>query len=231
MKTESGKDKMLTLVGKGVSPGLAKGTAFVYVDVLQRDSELSQIDPAEVGEEQARIERAIDDVRQSLTIDAKHIEDKFDKSSADIFRAHEAILLDPSVVEELRKTLEAERINAEQVVRMVFRRLAGKFRKMDNEVFRERGDDIEDLSRRLLRSLAGIHAHSLENLPADSVLVAPGCSLRTRCFSRVRPPSLCLQSSLALQLMRLFLLASSASPVWVGFLSYLKLSKRETLYW
>ena len=57
---------MLTLAGKGVSPGLAKGTAFVYVDVVQRDSELSQIDPAEVGEEQARIERAIDDVRQSL---------------------------------------------------------------------------------------------------------------------------------------------------------------------
>jgi hypothetical protein len=28
MKTESGKDKMLTLVGKGVSPGLAKGEAF-----------------------------------------------------------------------------------------------------------------------------------------------------------------------------------------------------------
>ena len=78
MKIESGKDKMLTLVGKGVSPGLAKGTAFVYVDVLQRDSELSQIDPAEVGEEQARIEMAIDDVRQGLIIDAKHIEDKFD---------------------------------------------------------------------------------------------------------------------------------------------------------
>jgi phosphoenolpyruvate-protein kinase (PTS system EI component) len=172
MKTESGKDKMLTLVGKGVSPGLAKGNAFVYIDMLQRDSELYQIDPAQVGEEQARIERAIADVRQSLTIDAKQIEDKLDKNSADIFRAHEAILLDSSVVEELKKTLEAERINAEQVVRTVFRRLAGRFRKMDNEVLRERGDDIEDLSRRLLRSLAGIHAHSLENLPANSVLVA-----------------------------------------------------------
>ena len=35
MKTESGKEKMLTLVGKGVSPGLAKGEAFVYIDMLQ----------------------------------------------------------------------------------------------------------------------------------------------------------------------------------------------------
>ena len=31
MKTEPGKDKMFTLVGKGVSPGLAKGKAFVYI--------------------------------------------------------------------------------------------------------------------------------------------------------------------------------------------------------
>src|ERR1039457_3505829 len=165
MKTELRKDTMLALVGKGVSPGLAKGKAFVYIDVLQRDSEVHHIDPAQVGEEQARIERAIDDVRQSLTIDAKQIEDKLDKDSADIFLAQEAMLLDPSVIEELKKTMEAERINAEQVVRMVFRLLAGRFRKMNDEVLRERGDDIEDLSRRLLRSLAGIHAHSLENLP------------------------------------------------------------------
>ena len=42
-------------------------------------------------------------------------------------------------------------------------------------------------------------------------------------------PSLCLQSLLAPQRMRLFLLASSAFPVWVEFLSYSKLSTRETL--
>jgi phosphoenolpyruvate-protein phosphotransferase len=68
--------------------------------------------------------------------------------------------------------LEAELINAEQVVRTVFRLLARRFRDMNNEVLRERGDDIDDLSRRLLLSLAGIHAHSLENLPANTVLVA-----------------------------------------------------------
>jgi len=172
MKTESGKDKMFTLVGKGVSPGLAKGKAFVYIDVLQRDSELYIIDRAQIGEEKARIEKAIGDVRQSLTIDAKQIESKVGKQLSDIFLAQEAILLDSSVVEELKKTLEEKLINAEQVVRTVFRLLARRFRDMNNEVLRERGDDIDDLSRRLLLSLAGIHAHSLENLPANTVLVA-----------------------------------------------------------
>jgi phosphoenolpyruvate-protein phosphotransferase len=166
------KSKMITLVGKGVSPGLAKGKAFVYIDVLRRDSELYEIDPAQIGDEKVRIEKAIDDVRQSLTTDAKHIEGKLGKKSADIFLAQEVMLLDSSVVDELKRTLEAERINAEQVVRMVFRALARRFREMNDEVLRESGDDIEDLTRRLLLSLAGIHAHSLENLPANTVLVA-----------------------------------------------------------
>lgn len=172
MKTAWGKSKMITLVGKGVSPGLAKGKAFVYIDVLRRDSELYEIDPAQIGDEKARIEKAIDDVRQSLTIDAKDVEGKLGKKSADIFRAQEAMLLASSVVDDLKRTLEAERINAEQVVRMVFRALARRFREMNDEVLRGSGEDIEDLSRRLLLSLAGIHAHSLENLPANTVLVA-----------------------------------------------------------
>lgn len=172
MKTAWGKSKMITLVGKGVSPGLAKGKAFVYIDVLRRDSELYEIDPAQIGDEKARIEKAIDDVRQSLTIDAKDVEGKLGKKSADIFLAQEAMLLASSVVDDLKRTLEAERINAEQVVRMVFRALARRFREMNDEVLRGSGEDIEDLSRRLLLSLAGIHAHSLENLPANTVLVA-----------------------------------------------------------
>ena len=73
IKTELGKGNMFTLVGEGVSPGLAKGKAFVYIDVLKRDSELYKIDDAQVNEEKARIDKAIDDVRQSLSIDAKQI--------------------------------------------------------------------------------------------------------------------------------------------------------------
>ena len=34
---------MLTLNGEGVSPGVAKGTAFIYIDVLKRDTEFYKI--------------------------------------------------------------------------------------------------------------------------------------------------------------------------------------------
>jgi phosphotransferase system enzyme I (PtsI) len=172
MKTELGKGNMLTLVGEGVSPGLAKGKAFIYIDVLKRDSTFYKIENTQVDDEKSRIDKAIDDVRQSLTIDAKQIENKLGKGAADIFLAQETMLLDPSVVDELKTTMEAERINAEQAVRMVFRLLAGRFRQLNDEVLRERGDDIDDLSRRLLLALAGIQSHILENLPANTVLIA-----------------------------------------------------------
>ena len=172
MKIEFKKTNMLTLVGEGVSPGLAKGQAFIYIDVLKRDSEFYKIDDSQIADEQARIDKAIADVRHSLTIDAKRIENTLGKESADIFLAQEAMLLDSSIVENLKKTLEAERINAEHVIRTVFRLLAGRFRELNNAVLRERGDDIDDLSRRLLLSLAGIQAHSLEHLPENTVLVA-----------------------------------------------------------
>src|SRR3712207_2427784 len=170
MKAKGRHDTMRTLVGHSVSPGLAQGQAFVYRDILQRDAELYVIDHTQIENEKARIEAAIDDVRQSLTLDAQRIEARLGKELADIFRAQEAILLDPAVVEELKHTLEVERLNAEQVVRTVFRLLASRFRDMRNDMFRARGDDIDDLSRRLLLSLAGISAHSLEQLPAHTVL-------------------------------------------------------------
>ncbi|WP_419656660.1 PtsI1: phosphoenolpyruvate-protein phosphotransferase [Desulfosarcina variabilis str. Montpellier] len=163
---------MLKLIGKGVSPGMAQGKAFVYKDALLRDSELYLIDDSQLDDEKKRIKKAIDDVSKCLTIDAEQIEGKIGKQSADIFRAQKAILQDSHVINEMNRTLETKMINAEQVVRTVFRLLARRFRDLDNEVLRERGDDIDDLSRRLLLSLAGIHAHSLEHLPANTVLVA-----------------------------------------------------------
>ncbi|GAK53021.1 phosphoenolpyruvate-protein kinase [Candidatus Moduliflexus flocculans] len=163
---------MLILKGEGVSPGVAKGTAFIYIDVLKRDTEFYKIDDAQIAGEKVRIEKAIVDVRRNLIIDAKRMEGKLGKESADIFLAQEAMLLDRTIIEDLKKTLEVERINAEHVIRMAFRLLASRFRELNDPVLRERGDDIDDLSRRLLLSLAGIQAHSLEHLPANTVLVA-----------------------------------------------------------
>lgn len=163
---------MLTQLGRPVAPGKAKGNAFVYIDILQRDAELKEICTRDIPFEQARIDRALMDVRQSLETDAKDMDGQLGGESAGIFLAQAAILSDASLLRDLKTTLETDLIDAEQVVRIVFRKLARRFRDLPQEVFQDRGDDIDDLSRRLLLSLGNIHAHGLETLPPNTVLVA-----------------------------------------------------------
>jgi len=161
----------ITLSGLGVSPGLAVGQAFVYRDILH-DLERYDIGTHQIEHEHGRIERAVEQVLADLGLSARRVEAELNADLALIFRAHEAMLQDPALNRDLREELEQELVNAEQVVKRVFRRWERRFRVMTSEDLRSRGDDVADLGRRLLQALAGIRTHALENMPPDSVLVA-----------------------------------------------------------
>jgi len=161
----------VTLSGLAVSAGLAVGKAFVYRDILH-DLERYDIGTHQVEYEHARIERAVGKVLADLGRSAERVEAELNTDLALIFRAHEAMLCDPALTKDLREELEQELVNAEQVVKRVFRRWERRFRAMTSEEVRDRGDDVADLSRQLLQALAGIRTHVLENMSPDSVLVA-----------------------------------------------------------
>jgi phosphotransferase system enzyme I (PtsI) len=111
-------------------------------------------------------------VRQDLRLSANRVKQELDTELAEIFRAQELILSDVSLLEEILEELQRELVNAEYVMQRVLRRWERKFRTMDDAILRQRAEDIADLNRRLLRSLQGIYAHALEDIPEDSVLVA-----------------------------------------------------------
>lgn len=167
-----GDNRNLELSGHAIASGLAIGKAFIYKDILRRDHELYDIANHEVEDEFIRIERAIEGVIHDLELSAKRVEKELEKDLANIFHAHKAILQDPSLLDEIKKELETELVNSEQVVKRVFRRWERKFREMEDDTLSQRSDDMTDIARRLLRELIGIHAHSLEDMPEDSVLVA-----------------------------------------------------------
>ncbi len=161
----------VTLSGLGVSSGLAVGQAFIYRDILH-DLERYDIGTHQIEYEHRRIGRAMEKVLADLGLSAERIEAEVNTDLALIFHAHEAMLQDPTLTKELREELEQELVNAEQVVKRVFRRWERKFRAMASEELRTRGDDIADLGRQLQQALAGIRTHILEDMPPDSVLVA-----------------------------------------------------------
>jgi phosphoenolpyruvate-protein phosphotransferase len=167
------KGKNLRLSGQSLSPGLGMGTAYVYRDVLQRvDSVYCLRSDDAVDEECRRLDRAIDQVLVALERGEKDVNRILDEDFAQIFRTHRAMLKDRSVRDAMLATIRRTRLNAECVVSGVFHRLEGQFRQSDNARMAERADDVLDLSRRVLRALAGQGTLKAETFPKNSVIVA-----------------------------------------------------------
>jgi len=166
---------MQILKGTAVAPGIARGKVFLYKPEVQLEAAASGEDKGTgplQADQHERIKSAMSDVRDGLETDARDISRVLDNDSGDIFRAQSAMMQDDSLIDELERYLGRGPIDAEEAVRAVFAIFASRFRGAKNEALRARGDDVDDLSRRLLLSLRGVHAHHLESMPSGSVLVA-----------------------------------------------------------
>jgi len=163
---------MHEISGLPISPGLARGRAVVYEDVALREHESYDIGPAQIRQEFRRIANAIEEELEVLPEQARRIEEDLGAELAGVFRAQEAILRDPTLAERLQGVIEQDLVNAEQVVKRVFRLLHCQFGELSAPALRARGDDVGDIEGRLLKRLAGIQGHELEDLPPGSVVVA-----------------------------------------------------------
>jgi phosphoenolpyruvate-protein phosphotransferase (PTS system enzyme I) len=161
----------VTLTGLRIAPGLGRGSAWVVGDRLECRGDAHRINPPEVEREWGRIRVAFDQTRAELQAAARRIREQFNAQLADIFRAHEMMLDSLLSSTEFLQELQGSLVNAEAVVRRVFRRWQEKFQSLSGETFRQRADDLADLGRNVLRHLEGDDADRLQRVPAGSVLV------------------------------------------------------------
>ena len=154
-----------------IAPGLGMGSAWVVGDRLECRGDAHRIELHEVERELSRIRVAFDQTRAELQEAARRVEEQFNSHLADIFRAHEMMLDSLQSSTEFVQELQGSLVNAEAVVRRIFRRWQEKFHSLTGETFQQRADDVADLGRKVLRHLEGEDADRLKNLPAGSVLV------------------------------------------------------------
>ena len=161
----------VTLSGSRIATGLGRGSAWVIGDRLECRGEAHQIEPHEVEREWSRIQVAFDQTRAELREAARRVAEQFNAHLADIFRAHEMMLDSLLSSTEFVQELQGSLVNAEAVVRRVFRRWQEKFHSLRGDTFQQRADDLADLGRKVLRHLEGVDADRLQSIPAGSVLV------------------------------------------------------------
>ncbi|GEM_PF-165608 len=169
---KGGSQSRFEITGEAISPGTAIGKAFIYEDILSKKMIYKDLTKAEVVEELKRIKKAVSEVEKDIIEMRDRVTVVLDKKFGDIFDAHRLLLNDPQVLMELETELINERINAEHIVKNVFKRFENRFRVSENKIIRERADDIVDLSRRLLNSLSGIGKNTLSKAPPGSIVIA-----------------------------------------------------------
>jgi phosphoenolpyruvate-protein phosphotransferase len=166
------EDMNVRIAGQATSPGLVKGRAFVHRNLLDALSVPRAIATHQVGEELDRVDRALETVLEDLKVSALRIEAHSGPKLAAIFGAHETMLHDSHLREEIRTQIEGELVGAAQALAHVFRRWQKKFREKPQGWLQERADDLADLEGRLLREIAGVKTTALERMPRGRVLVA-----------------------------------------------------------
>lgn len=168
MMTEPGS---VRLKGMAISPGLAAGSAFVPQAAIAHPSAAGDIDLREIEAEWERLERNMERVGRQLESLRDRVHREMNGHLSLVFDAHREMLADEALIEEVRREIQNELVNAAEAVRRVFRRWERRFRSMPAAVSQARADDMVDLQHRLVSSLAGLGPDWTDRIPAGSVLV------------------------------------------------------------
>ena len=107
-------EKALTLAIQGtpISPGLAQGIIHVHRSLLCPIDVPVAIEQGKVKEEFARLDTATARISEDLFVLATRVEKEIDSRLAQVFGAHQLMLNDASLREELRKEIVGNLVNA-----------------------------------------------------------------------------------------------------------------------
>lgn len=158
--------------GKTLAPGMGCGLAFIYRSRLDRHGEFFDIDASDIEKELKRLNQTAERIADDLERLAKQMKTENGSTLSDVFHTHIAMMQDAGLWAEVKEEVEHQQVSAGAAVKRVFDRWERRFRAMEDDCLRDKADDMRDLARRFVRTLAGIDEHALASMPQDSVLIA-----------------------------------------------------------
>ncbi len=155
--------------GNGVSSGIVLGQA---LKLDSRNRVILKIRLDDTEKEVRRYLRAIETSKEQLVVLKSRLEEKVGREHSIILDAHILMLEDKSLNAEILATIRESQANAEWAVTQAADRLVHAYESLEDEYFRERHGDIEDVVERILINLSGGRPVSWEALPGDLIIVS-----------------------------------------------------------
>ena len=170
MSEKNSKEEII-LKGIAASPGVAHGTALLY---LQKVLDVPSYDlrPEAIDAEIERFDQAILQTRKEITAVRHKVAASLGEGEARIFDAHLMVLEDGALLDEVNSELRSTNKNVESCYHQIAERYISFFSSMEDEYLKERVTDIRDVSRRLLQNLIGMNKSNLGELAAHSIIVS-----------------------------------------------------------
>jgi len=155
--------------GNGVSAGIGIGQA---LKLGNRNRMILKIHIDNVEEEIRRYRRALEASKQQLAALKSQLKDRLGREHSVILDAHILMLEDRALSDDVIRRICDSHANAEWALEQERDRLVSAYESLEDDYFRERHSDIEDVVERILLNLSGDRPISWESMPEDIILVA-----------------------------------------------------------
>jgi phosphotransferase system enzyme I (PtsI) len=162
---------MLELHGISASPGIAIGTAFLYLEDNPRVPKY-EVGLDDVAAELERFQTAVHRAREELEALRRRAAESDTRENAGFLDSHLMMLEDPEFHSDVERRLNDERMNVEWILYKAIQELIDRLGATEDDYLRERTADIRDVSKRVLNHLMHRERISLADLEEDVVLVA-----------------------------------------------------------
>lgn len=157
--------------GIACSGGAATGRAYKH-SKTRPEVDRRTLLPGEAEKEIIRLEEAVECAKVQISGIRSHAYETLGKDNSEVFNAHLAILGDPELITELKDAVISYNITASAAIESVFGKHIKMFEGMDDEYFRERAADIDDIGQRLLRNISGITPDYGKSVNGSYIFVA-----------------------------------------------------------
>ena len=159
---------METLKGIGASNGVVIAKALIIKeDKVKIDMKKAQ----SVDEEIKRLKDATDVSIKQLRELEEYAKEHVGEDEAAIFEVHQMMIMDGELTDRANEIIKDEGVSAEYAMKLTGDEFSGMFKSMDDPYMKERGVDIEDISKRIINVLTGKEEQSLSNLEKPVIIV------------------------------------------------------------
>jgi phosphoenolpyruvate-protein phosphotransferase (PTS system enzyme I) len=140
--------------GIPVSNGVCRAKILV-LGKPQHTIQRQTISEAKLHEEVTRLERALVQTRHEILDVQRKVSTAMGAKEGSIFDAHLLVLEDRTLIDEVVRTINEEKVNAEYAFHTVAERYAATLAAIEDDYLRERAGDMRDVTTRVLNNLLG----------------------------------------------------------------------------